>query len=125
MNEQVNPVTKDVLDPHILDNYDEDCGLEEAEVLINFDLSKVPPGKVFELENLLDEMLINFDTGTDFKSRDWEWDWSLHGPVKVFFKKFVKDNPTNRYNRTMSKSMKKRIKIQKDNEAAKDAESTD
>ena len=124
MTEKENPVTEDVLDPDIFNEPRSVSfrGLREAEVLINFDLSKIAPGKVFELEKLLREMGINFDAGTDFKSRDWEWDWSLSGPVNVFFKGFVEDNPNNRY---LSKSMKKRIKIQKGDEGLKDAEGTD
>jgi len=88
-------------------------GLREAEVLINFDLSKIPLKKIFELEKLLSEIGITFDTESDFKSRNWEWDWSLSGPINVFFNGFVEDNPNNRY---VSKSTKKRIKIQKDGE---------
>jgi len=87
MTEQVNPLEKDVLDPDIKRGITY-CGLREAEVLINFDNSKIPMGKIMELEKLLHEMGIHFDTGTDFKSRDWEWDWSLRGPVNVFFKQF-------------------------------------
>lgn len=97
-------------------------GSREGEVLINFDLIKIPRKKVMELEKLLNEMGITFDTGGDSTSRNWEWDWSLSGPVNVYFKRFVEDNPDNRY---MSKSMKKRIKIQKGEGATNDAESTD
>lgn len=125
MTEQVNPTTKDVLDPDILNNYaGDDCGLEEVEVLINFDLSKIPHGKLFKLEQLLDEMGIHFDTGTDFRTRDWEWDWSLSGPVKVFFKKLVKDNPTNRYKRHLRKPVIEDPNL-KDDEEPTDAKSTD
>lgn len=97
-------------------------GSREAEVLINFNLCKISREKVMELEKLLNEMGISFDTGGDSTSRNWEWDWSLDGPVNVFFKRFVEDNPDNRY---MSKSMKKRIKIQKGKGATNDAKSTD
>lgn len=97
-------------------------GSREAEVLINFNLIKIPRKKVMELEKLLREMGITFDTGGDSTSRNWEWDWSLSGPVNVFFKGFVEDNSENRY---MSKSMKKRIKIQKGEGATNDAESID
>jgi hypothetical protein len=96
-------------------------GSREAEVLFNFNLCKIPIKKVMEVEKLLNEMGISFDTGGDSTSRNWEWDWSLNGPVNVFFKKFVEDNPNNRY---MSKSMKKRIKIQKGEGATNDAESS-
>ena len=54
-------------------------------VLIQFDLSKVDIQDVFVLERLLDKMGIKFDTGTGFGCRDWQWDWSLKGPVKVTY----------------------------------------
>lgn len=124
MAEQVNPLTEDVLDPDAKKRITFH-GLREAEVLINFDLSKIPMGKIMELEKLLHEMGINFDTGTDFRSRDWEWDWSLSGPVNVFFKMFVEDDPKNRYVRkTMKKVVIEDDPTAKDDEAPKDAEST-
>ena len=123
MTEQEKPVTKDILDPDAKPGISY-CGLREAEVLINFDLSKIPIGKLFELEKLLSEMGISFDTGSDFKSRDWEWDWSLSGPVNVFFKKFVEDNPTNRYNRHLRKPIIEEDENSKDGEEPTDAEST-
>lgn len=52
-------------------------------VLIQFDLSKVPIEKLFEIEKLLHEIGVNFDTGAGFGYRDWQWDWSLKGPVRV------------------------------------------
>lgn len=71
--------------------------LEEAEVLIQFDLGKVDLAKLYQIQSLFSEMGISFDTGAGFGARDWEWDWSLKGPVKVFHKCFVKDNAKNRY----------------------------
>jgi len=75
---------------------------KEAEVHIEFDRSKIDMGKLHEIEKLFLEMGIHFDTGASLcahGARDWEWDWSLRGPVKVFFVRFVEDNPENRYER--------------------------
>lgn len=55
-------------------------------ILIQFDLSKIDVQKLFQVEKLLSEMGITFDTGAGFGYRDWEWDWSLEGPVKVTHK---------------------------------------
>jgi len=54
-------------------------------VLIQFDLSKVPIEKILEMEKILHEVGISFDTGTGFGCRDWQWDWSLKGPVQVSY----------------------------------------
>jgi hypothetical protein len=35
--------------------------------------------KIFEVEKLLRELGVDFDTGTDFAYRDWCLDWSLKG----------------------------------------------
>ncbi|KKM87890.1 hypothetical protein LCGC14_1264340 [marine sediment metagenome] len=74
--------------------------LEEAEVLITFDLEALGKDglrKLFEVERLLSELGVHFDTGSGCGGRDWEFDWSLQGPVKVLFRKLVKDDPVNRY----------------------------
>lgn len=73
--------------------------MEEAEVLIQFDLGKVDLAKLYEIQKLFREMGISFDSGAGGGVRDWEWDWSLKGPVKVFLKTLVKDNADNRYAR--------------------------
>jgi hypothetical protein len=52
-------------------------------VLIQFDLSKVDINKVFEIERLLHKIGVHFDTGAGFGFRDWNWDYSLTGPVSV------------------------------------------
>lgn len=74
--------------------------VREAEVLIQFDMTKLTDeeiNKLFQAELLLREIGITFDSGVGCDGRDWEWDWSLKGPVKVFFKKFKgeKDVPQN------------------------------
>lgn len=40
---------------------------------------------VFQIENLLRLLDIGFDTGSGAGGRDWEFDWSLHGPIQVTF----------------------------------------
>ena len=30
-------------------------------------------------------MGIHFDTGAGCGNRDWEWDWSLRGPIEIHF----------------------------------------
>ena len=81
---------------------------KEVEVRIGFDTKKMTKeqlGKLFEVQKLLSEIGVTFDTGFDCgsKERDWEWDWSLKGPVKVFFVRFVDENPDNRYARETRK----------------------
>ena len=63
--------------------------LKECEVLIRFDLSKIPLEDVFAIEDILSRNGIGFDRGAGCGARDWEFDYSLSGPVKVYFKRFV------------------------------------
>jgi hypothetical protein len=55
----------------------------KKDILIQFDINKVPIEKIFKIEELLQEIGVTFDTGAGFGSRDWMWDFSLEGPVKV------------------------------------------
>ncbi len=43
-------------------------------------------GAFAEIERTFREMGIEFDTGMGLDGRDWEWDWSLKGPISVRFK---------------------------------------
>lgn len=82
-------------------NEDENRG-REAEVGIQFDLTVMTPEqrqKLFEVERLLGELGVAFDRGSDGRQRDWEWDWSLRGPVRVVFQRFTDENPENRHTR--------------------------
>jgi len=56
---------------------------QKPKIGISFDLSKVNIDDLFEIERLLLKNGISFDTGAGMGHRDWEWDWSLKGPVKV------------------------------------------
>lgn len=72
----------------------------EVEVGIHFDISsmnKEELDKLFQVESLLRELGLSFDTGAGGGERDWEWDWSLRGPVHVTFRSMVKHNEKNRY----------------------------
>src|SRR5690606_11003094 len=44
-------------------------------------------GALAEAQRKLREAGIEFDTGMGFEGRDWEWDFSLRGPVSVTFKR--------------------------------------
>lgn len=49
-----------------------------ADALFKSDLAKI--------ERMFGEMEIWFDRGVGIEGRDWEWDWSLNGPISVTFK---------------------------------------
>jgi len=62
--------------------------MSKTEVVIQFDVNKLGTEgmeKLHEIETLFMEMGITFDTGFGFGCRDWQWDWSLKGPVKVVY----------------------------------------
>lgn len=44
---------------------------------------------IYEIEELLRSIGVGFDTGTDFKTRDWFLDWSLKG-AKIVEEKMKK-----------------------------------
>lgn len=43
-------------------------------------------GAFVEIEKIFSEMGIGFDKGLGCEGRDWEWDWSLQGPISVRFR---------------------------------------
>lgn len=49
-------------------------------------LQALSRGSFYEVEKLMREVGISFDTGMGFGGRDWEWDYSLSGPISVTFK---------------------------------------
>lgn len=56
------------------------------EILISFNIEKLGPkglSTLFEIEKKFLEIGISFDTGAGCGERDWQWDWSLKGPVKI------------------------------------------
>lgn len=44
-------------------------------------------GGLHEIERCLGSMGIGFDKGIGFDGRDWEWDFSLSGPISVRFRR--------------------------------------
>ena len=42
-------------------------------------------GGLYEIEKQLLHMGVGFDKGQGCYGRDWEWDWSLSGPIRVMF----------------------------------------
>ena len=38
---------------------------------------------LFEIEKKFRKIGVSFDTGAGCGGRDWEWDWSLSGPIKL------------------------------------------
>jgi len=68
---------------------------DELDVIVTFPNdtldSSEPFGSLFdghlaEIESRLRAAGIEFDRGVGFGGRDWEWDWSLKGPISVQFK---------------------------------------
>lgn len=61
---------------------------QEVYIHIEFDLDELTEDQVealFLIENLFTHKLkVTFDTGCDGKTRDWEWDESLSGPIKIY-----------------------------------------
>lgn len=49
-------------------------------------LAGLDSGGLAEIESQLRHMGITFDRSQGFGGRDWEWDWSLKGPVRVKFR---------------------------------------
>lgn len=43
-------------------------------------------GTLAEIESQLSDIGIGFDRGQGEDGRDWQWDWSLSGPISVTFK---------------------------------------
>lgn len=50
-------------------------------------LADLHRGSFYEIEKMLGEVGIEFDRGMGFDGRDWEWDWSLRGPISVSFRR--------------------------------------
>ncbi len=68
---------------------------DEVDVTVTFTQDPLDPddpiaglysGGFAEIEKQLRHMGIKFDTGQGFNGRDWEWDWSLSGPINVRFR---------------------------------------
>ena len=60
---------------------------DEVEVGIHFKQAEIDLDDLSKIEELLLKNNIHFDKGAGFGERDWEWDYSLQGPVSVRFKR--------------------------------------
>jgi hypothetical protein len=78
----------------------------KPEILIQFDLSKVYLQDLFEIEKLFAKNGITFDTGTGFGKRDWQWDFSLEGPIEVTVNVKKGEKDVRKKTSTSSKSSK-------------------
>lgn len=73
---------------------------DEVDVIVTLSQDKLNPekepfkqlfyGTFYEAEKKFREMGISFDTGMGCGGRDWEWDYSLSGPISVRFKRRAK-----------------------------------
>jgi hypothetical protein len=65
---------------------------DEVDISVNFHHignlggAGIDPVNLYQAQNLLNELGITFDTGSGCRGRDWEWDWSLHGPISLKFR---------------------------------------
>lgn len=68
---------------------------DELDVTVTLSQDKLRPevgieqlwsGAFAEIERTLSAMGIGFDKGMGPSGRDWEWDWSLKGPISVRFR---------------------------------------
>lgn len=81
---------------------------DEIDVVVTFREARLPAGLIFstdgtgfdevvhasglndgalaKIESALNEIGITFDKGIGFGGRDWEWDYSLKGPISVRFR---------------------------------------
>lgn len=60
---------------------------KKCEVRIQFDLSRFDLKDLFTIEKLLSKNGVTFDSGAGCNLRNWELDFSLSGPMSVFFKR--------------------------------------
>jgi len=75
----------------------------DVAVGIHFKLSEMTEEQriaFFEAHKLLHKAGIGFDSGSGGGEYDWEFDWSLSGPVYITFKNFTDEDPKNRYIRS-------------------------
>ena len=67
--------------------------LKECEAVIKFKIPREKIDLLYAVIEVMENLGIAFDTGGSSDEDgnlcyDWEFDWSLKGPVKVYFKKF-------------------------------------
>jgi hypothetical protein len=68
---------------------------DELDVTVTFSQQKLDPdapfyslfaGRIGEITAALREAGIEFDRGVGCDGYDWEWDWSLKGPISIRFR---------------------------------------
>ena len=79
----------------ITEEYTLEKKLKKCEVNIHFIIPRNKMKHIFAARDELAKAGIRFDTGGgppgyDPVGLDWEFDWSLTGGAKVYFKKFIK-----------------------------------
>ena len=70
--------------------------MKECEVLLKFKVSEDKMRYIYNAREELAKAGIDFDSGgcvsnvdgRKIGNLDWEFDWSLKGPIKVYFKRF-------------------------------------
>ena len=75
--------------------------LDDATFDPEFFSDVVEPTRLYEAERILYEIGLRFDTGSGTGGRDWEFDWSLKGPVSVRFRRRTR-KPERRISRRLS-----------------------
>lgn len=72
---------------------------DELDVTVTFSQHRLPEGvgideavsylyrsRMAEIEQAISDIGISFDRGGGYDGRDWEWDWSLKGPISIRFR---------------------------------------
>ncbi len=52
----------------------------DVDIVIQGDIAKI-----FQVEEKFHDLGIEFDAAYGYGLRDWEWDWSLSGPISIKF----------------------------------------
>lgn len=80
-----------------MENQDPNYG-KRVEVGIHFNTTAMTQEQkecLMHAREFLNKAGITFDTGRDSQEMDWEWDWSLHGPVRITFRRFIETEVYN------------------------------
>lgn len=77
-------VVSDLMKRHSDSPFVEGCDPNySVEISFNLNDPRVDMNKIVQIEKLFGEMGITFDTGIGNGERDWCFDWSLKGPIRV------------------------------------------
>lgn len=88
---------------------------DEVNVVVTFTSDRLLPGdtvdeafrslftgRLAQVEHALSDMGVGFDKGMGMDGRDWEWDWSLRGPISVRFRGRTKQADATKRLRALS-----------------------